>query len=81
MHPVAALLIAVIIVVIIYLIFAGGPDSKFISSVTTAETACSTAIASQLDADFNTAITALTAAKAARSDSLNQYTPVASRPR
>lgn len=73
MHPAVALFFVVIILLIVYLIFAGSSDSKFISSVTTAETVCSTAITSQSDVDFSAAVTAITAAKTARSTSLNQY--------
>jgi beta-lactam-binding protein with PASTA domain len=73
MHPALAVLIAVIVIAIIYLIVSGGPNKSFIDSVATAKTACDAAVASQKDADFVSAINAITAAKIARSASLNQY--------
>jgi len=70
----AALLIVVVVLLVIYLVFYKSIDKKFIESVDIAQQACNTAIASQADADFALALTAISTAKLARSDSLNQYT-------
>lgn len=76
MHGVFALLVVVVVLVIIYFAISRSPDKSFISSVDTAANACATALTSQSDADFATAIAAIAAAKNARSTSLNQYAPV-----
>ncbi len=75
MHGFVVGLIVVVVIIIIYLVMVGGPDKLFISSVDDAALACSAAVASQKDTDFATAIAKISAAKTARSASLNQYAP------
>ncbi len=75
MHGLLVGLIVVVIVIIVYLVLAKNADGLFIDSVAAAKSACATAVTSQKEEDFATAIAAITAAKNARSVSLNQYAP------
>jgi len=75
MHPAWALLVVVVVILVVYLLMANNADKAFIESVAVAQAACNKAYASQTEEDFNAAIAAATAAKTARSISLNQYAP------
>ncbi len=65
--------IVVLVVIILYLVLAKNADSLFIDSVKIAKDSCATAVTSQTDTDFATAVANIAAAKTARSASLNQY--------